>query len=449
MVVVLNPRQAWEALRRQFAGRLRRGAAGTLVLKITAVGLGFATNIALARALGTTGYGGYAFALVWVNLLILPATLGFNKLLVRDVAVAVGRQRWSLIRGLQRASNAIGLGVSLLLGAMIWSSTVVLVERLDPAYVGPLRAAALLLPIMTLVRLRTASMVGLQRVIAGHLPEWLVRPLLYLGLLLAAIALGEQLTATRAMLLNVATMGVAFIIGAWMLWRAWPAGVRTEQPEYHLRAWLASSLPFALLTGLQLLNTRVDIIMLGAMAGPEPVGMYNVAMQGASLLLFGLGAVNMAVSPVLARLWSEGDVPRMQAIVTRSARAITLFSLPMAAGLCLFATEFLWLFGEAFTAARTVLIILVLTELINVVFGSVGVLLTMTGHERLAAWGAGLAMLVNVALNWLLIPRYGMEGAATASLATMLVWNLLFAFWIWRRLGIVPSVIGARSRGGK
>lgn len=112
--------------------------------------------------------------------------------------------------------------------------------------------------------------------------------------------------------------------------------------------------------------------------------------------------------------------------------------------------SFLSFFGSEFTSGSTALSILVFGQLVNAAAGSVGLLLVMTAHEREAAIGMGVGLSLNVLLNTLLIPLWGIEGAAGASATSMIVWNLWLAVRVHRRLGLDPSVLamfGPRAAG--
>jgi O-antigen/teichoic acid export membrane protein len=74
--------------------------------------------------------------------------------------------------------------------------------------------------------------------------------------------------------------------------------------------------------------------------------------------------------------------------------------------------------------------------------GPVGVVLIMTGHERDAALAIGVSAVLNLILNAILIPGWGMEGAAVATAASTVVWNILMAIALYQRSGIHSTILG-------
>jgi O-antigen/teichoic acid export membrane protein len=303
---------------------------------------------------------------------------------------------------------------------------------------------------LALTRVRQAAMAGLQRVVLGALPETLVQPVLLIILLAGGyFFLQGSMTATWAMGMNVLATGVAFVLGACLLHTALPSGVRTTPPAYRTSRWASSSVPLLFLAGLNIIYTQTAILMLGAIAGTHVVGLYGVANRGAELIAFVLTAVNSAMAPTIAGHYASGDVRGLQEIVTRVARATFLFSLPVAVGMIGFGHWFLeHLFGAEYVQARYALVILSWGQIINVAMGSVGLLLIMTGHEWDAALGIGASALVNLLLGALLIPRWGLEGAAFSAASSMVLWNILMAVAVYRRVGIHCSLLGRLRFGG-
>nr|MDA3878674.1 polysaccharide biosynthesis C-terminal domain-containing protein [Halothiobacillus sp.] len=240
-----------------------------------------------------------------------------------------------------------------------------------------------------------------------------------------------------AMAAQLAAAGVVLLVGGWMLSRSLPTASRTEPVEYQSLHWLKSALPFTLIGGAGLINNQADIIMLGWFGSAAEVGIYHVAVQGATLVAFGLQVANAVMAPHFARLYTLGDMDKLQRLVTASARVVLLVALPLALAF-VFAggTIVTWVFGEGFAASHLPLAILALGQLANVAFGSVGFLLNMTGNERHTARVLWQTALLNVVLNGLLIPFYGMVGAAVASAVSLLTWNALLFVCVGKNLGV-------------
>lgn len=424
-------------------GSITRGASGTFGLRIVSTGLSFTIGLLLARLLGAAGYGTYAYAMTWVGLLAVPGALGLDKLLVREVAIYKTKSEWCLMSGLLRWANQMVFIASTGLALLTALIGYVFVNHHDSLMLVSFWVAMVSLPLITLTRLRQAVLRGLNRVIAGQVPEMLIQPVIFIFFIgVAYVLLGKGLTAPWTLGMSLVATGVAFGVGTRVLLKTLPTLVRETSPSYKIREWIRSALPLMLITGMQIINARTDIVMLGAMKGPQEAGVYSVANRGAEFITFILLAVNTALGPMVASLYAEGDMKKLQGVVTKSTRIILLFSLPTGLVLIVFGHWFLLLFGEPFTQGRTTLAILSAGQLVNATMGSVGPLLVMTGHERNVAIGVGISAALNVILNAFLIPRWSIAGAAIATASSMITWNILLAIWVYRTIGIHSTALG-------
>jgi O-antigen/teichoic acid export membrane protein len=202
-------------------------------------------------------------------------------------------------------------------------------------------------------------------------------------------------------------------------------------------------LPFTLLAGISILNQRVDILMLGALTSASDVGIYNMAAQGAILVSFPLMACNAVLGPNIARLHTQNDHSRMQRLFTLSTLVISVAAAVAALVLVVGGGWFLAnLFGEAFVDAYPALVILSIGQLFNAWVGSVGLFLSMTGNEKDTLKGLVSSAILSVVLNAILIPPFGIVGAAISMTLGSVTWNVILAILLYRRLGIFAGPIG-------
>ena len=202
---------------------------------------------------------------------------------------------------------------------------------------------------------------------------------------------------------------------------------------------------FTILSGLNMINARIGILMTGAMAGPEAAGLFTVAVRGGELLLIAFIAVNLALEPRIAELAERKNWNRLQFILTRAYRGVALMTLPVLLLFVFFRQLPLALFGERYMAAGAALVIISVAQYVNILLGPVATLMNMTGHERVTMVGGFFSIVVNVGLNLVLIPALGVTGAAVSTLAGVLTWNILLAVMCWRRLGIWAPAVGLKK----
>jgi O-antigen/teichoic acid export membrane protein len=426
-----------------FRSRIAWDTGWSFVIKTSSIGFGFFTAVLLARMLGAEGYGIYAYAFALVTLLAMPAKAGLPQLVVRETARGVANGRPDLVSGVWRWCGRFTAVLSLLLAAIAWLVLWWGGERVGGVYASTLLWAVALTPLAALGNLRGAALRGLRRIVQGQLPEFVLTPGLFLALLAGVALAGGGLTPPLAMALHVAAAAAAFVAGAWMLWRFAPTAVRSAAAAYEGRAWLASAVPLAFVSGMQLVNHHTSILMLGIFLAPAEVGIFRVAVQTAALAAFGLQVVASVMGPRIAEVYAHGERKRLQRLATGAARVGLAFNLALTAVFLVVGPWLLpMLFGEPFAAAYVPLVILLCGQLINSVTGLVASLLNMTGHERDTARGVAVGAGVNVLLNLLLVPSFGLLGAAVATAVSLVTWNVLLWFAVRRRLGVDSSAVG-------
>lgn len=408
-----------------------RSAGATAGLKVGATAIAFGASLIYARALGPHGYGLYAYVIAWATVLGIPAALGLPAYLVREGARMPAGLRWMRRWGDKRML-ASGL-VAAILMACAW---------FIPQAAGArwLFVVAAFLPLLnSLVSLRAALLRAKGWVARSQWPSMVAAP----ALMLAAIA---ALWFIRGRLYPIdlvgALLGAALlrlVINDLQLRKAASGPHTAPEPSVRLRA----ALPFMWVGGLYLLNSRIDLIMLGAINGAHDAGIYAVATRAAALVPFIAAAANMVLAPRIARLYHAGDHTLLQRMITSAARRVLIASLPLALLLMIAAWWLLdWLYGAAFTPAARPLQILAAAQLAVLLFGSVGTILNMADQERKSMVGLAIAVVLNIVLNAILIPRLGPMGAAIATGSSRVFAQGILWIWVRRLIHIQPSAFG-------
>lgn len=426
---------------------LFRGITTTFGLKISSTGLGLLTNILLARLLGKAGLGVYIYALAWVNLLVVPSTLGFRKLMVREVAVCKTKSLWGEFNGLVKWTNYFTFFLSSCIALLVFFVSRMIIDNADSTIHSALAIALFLLPIKSLTIIRTSILQGLNKIVKSQLPELLFAPILslvFIGLVYAFS--GSKLSVNFILISRVTAFYVAFYIGSQWLKQSLPNIVKQSQPKFYARKWMSAAIPLMFLEGMRTIHHQTDALMLGAMQGPEAVGVYSVLSKGVMLVVFILGAVDTALSPLIAKLYTLGDINKLQKIVTKSSRTVFIVSSLITLIFIFFGHWFLLLFGQEFVEGRTALNILCIGKMLGALTTSSTFLLTMTGHERHVMVSAIASSSLNLVLNFLFIPKWGIEGAALATTVSNVFLHYWNGFSVWKttRVNPTPFVFAAK-----
>lgn len=422
---------------------------GSLAIKLSSAGLVLALTIVLARSLGPSGYGLYAYVYALVWLLVVPAELGLPMLVVRETAAARAHQAWGRIRGVWQWATRLALTLSLTIAILSGLALAVFAPHFSDEQLTTFAAGVVMATLMVLGNLTGAALRGLRHVLQGQFPDLVIRYALALAFCtVAALLLGDAFTASLAMALHALAAGIALVAGRVMLARVRPVELGSAPPIRESREWLQSTIPLALVAGTFLMHQQTDIVVLGLFVDEAQIGIYRVAVQTAGFLAFGLHAVNMVAAPQFARLHSLGDHDRLQRVVTTSARVTLALTALAVIGLVSVGRPVIDLaFGVEYDAAYSPILILAIGQIFNAGSGSVVFLLNMTGHERLVVRVLGLAVVLNIGLNVGLIPLFGLNGAAAATAITLALWNLRLWWAVRQQLGIESTAIGRPLAG--
>ena len=419
---------------------LGRRAGGLLAINIVGAGLALLSHIVLARMLGPSSYGVYVYALAWVSILALLAQVGTEPLVVRQVSAYQALAQWPLLHGLVRFCRFMVSGVGLFLAVLVCLATLTLRDRISAELVSALWVTAATIPVLALLQLHQALLTGLHRPLASGIIGNIIRPSLLLLILLAVYFTGSALDAVIAMASNL--VAVSLILALAMGWygRSRPIEIAGVSANYAHKAWLSSGLMLLLIHFTHVVLNQADIIMIGAMLGTESAAIYAPAAKIASVVIFSMIAVNTVVAPMIAQAYAAGQRSALRRLLPVAIVASASVALPLVVVICLFADELLALFGPAFAGGRQALIILAVAQLFNVLAGPVDYYLIMTRFERLALTVLGVSAALNVLLNIIFIPRYGIEGAAMATAISMIAWNLGMLAVVRLKLRISPFV---------
>jgi O-antigen/teichoic acid export membrane protein len=428
---------------------LARAAMGSFGLSVANTATTILTTIALARLMDLDAFGTYSWVVATLYVLTVPAILGVDRLLVREVAVYLGRGALGNVRGIIRRAfqlvTATCAVITVIVVLWVWAAG----PGADPATATALTIGVLALPALALAWVAQSALIGLHHVVVGQLSELLLRPSLLLALvIIAALVSTAPIGAPLAAALFTASALAAALIAFALLRRRMSTTLSADLPAYESRQWLAAALGLVMLSGTQFLNSQVGVVMLGTLDQAESAGLYAVAQRGALLVAFPLLALNAALAPTAARLWAGGEVRQLQRLVTLGSRAVLLASVPVALVFVLSGEALLELvFGRSFSAAGQSLAILSLGQIANAATGSVAMLLMMTGNQRRAGFGIAAGLMLNLGLGIVLIPTLHATGAAIAA-ATGIVVSNLFHVWMARSaLGIDATALGIAPRG--
>lgn len=426
--------------------KLIKGVAGSFGLKVSSSALAFVMSVIFARFLGKAGLGTYSYAMTWANLLSIPAALGLDQLIIREIAVYRAKENYGLMGGMLRWANIVvlssSISITIVATLIAWQTQ----SDSDLTLVFAIFMAMVTVPITSLRNVRLGAMKGLRKIVVGQIPDSLFSPLIIIVLTtIAYFVLNDRFNVFWVLGIKIIASIITFAIGTKWLLDCLPSQVNQIAPDYKTKKWFADALPFMFLGTSQLLNSRIDIIMLGAIKGVEAVGIYAVILGISKLTAFIHKSANSVLGPTIATLYSEGKIEKLERVVRKSMWGVFAFSLIIGIPLILFSKQVLLIFGAEFIPGRTAMSILVVGSIFTSFTGAVGLLLNMTGYQNDTAIAVGMSAILNIVLNSILIPKWGINGAATATTTSLILINVMKAISVKRKLGISLYSFGNRK----
>lgn len=209
------------------------------------------------------------------------------------------------------------------------------------------------------------------------------------------------------------------------------------------------SFPMLMTASMNFVIAQTGIILLGVFKYTSDVGYYSVAIKLATLTTFILHAVNSMSASKFSELYHSNNTKDLFYIAKKSTKLIFFLTVPILVALLIFGKNILaFLYGDVFQLAYIPLIILVVGQFFNSISGSTGIFLNMTGHQIILRNIMAAAAILNIVLNLLLIPLFGITGAAIAAMLCTIMWNLIAMVFIKRKfnfmIGYFPNFFKIR-----
>lgn len=395
--------------------------------------LQYVVKAVLARWLTPSLYGQYVQGMAVAEFAAVVAILGLTMtiprlLSYRELDVSGGT--------LVLSAAVISLLGGIIMTGVLWIGAPVIASLFgDPQMERILRLFTVLIVPIALYEVAVSVIRGVEETRSKVIIQDLVVPVLHLILVGGGVVLG---------------LGVGAMIGAWLV--ATLAGlvaavvVVRRIPSIDLSGarfrpgpLVTFATPLLLVSVLFVVNRWIDVVMVGYFMPAASTGIYEIALAAAGLVGMVRSSMAYLFLPRASALLAEDAVFELEALYRRVARWTMLLTIPVAGSFIVAPERLLGLlFGEAYTAGAGVLVVLTAAYFIMSIEGPSDMTLLAAGDRwRLLAVTASLAVIDAVA-NWLLIPRYGIMGAAGGMAIGIVAANLLAIVFVYRRTGIHP-----------
>jgi O-antigen/teichoic acid export membrane protein len=209
---------------------------------------------------------------------------------------------------------------------------------------------------------------------------------------------------------------------------------RQRESKYRVKPFLSASLPMLLSASMIVLLGWSDSIVLGIFKDSTTVGTYSVVLKIAAVVSFSMQAIDSILAPKLSKSYHDNNLPLFKKLVIFTTKINSLISMLIVLGVLLFRDFILNIFGPEFELASTALVILCIGQFVNAIFGPVGLIFQMTGHQKIWQNILIITVLINLTLNILLAKDYGINGVAIATAFSMVFSKVLGVYYVKKNI---------------
>ncbi|MBE0428982.1 MAG: flippase [Thermoleophilia bacterium] len=387
----------------------------------------------LARLMAPEQLGEFFLMFTVINLVALAAVAGLDFGILRYVALYAGVGELGSAKKVVKGAVLLGLATSVTLMIILWLSAPAINRILfddSNVAVNGIRIFAIAIPLMVCARLFNATTQGMHQmrfqVYANDIGEQ-VSKLLLAG---TALILGAGLIGV--VLANVTAVAIGLMMAAtfalWVLFRRPETAESSEKPVANLVKY---SVPLAATTVLMALIMWIDTLLLGYFSTSTNVGYYAVAAKVALVSARILTAFAAVFSPVISDLWNRRQGEELNILFKTVSRWIFTMTYPIFLVLAVFADPVLSIFGADFVVASTAMIMIAFGQLVTASTGTASMMLLMSGRSRLELVNVLIILVFDVIMCILLIPRFGLAGAAFANMASFSLVNMIRVVEVW------------------
>lgn len=412
--------------------------AWVFLVKLLNVGLTFLVSVAMARILGTRGFGLFTQVLAIINVIGAPTEIGLPQLMVRETARLAEGSQWGAIRGLWQwaATTLLTTSAVFIIGYPILRPFLgsLVKDELHSVLVW----AMMLVPLLGLNGIVSSAIRGFHKVAIAQIGEQVLMPLVFLSVALTATyVLNVPATPQIAIWYQVGAAVLSVVWAFTILFRVSPHQIFTAVASFQNNEWLKSTLGLASITGMQVINKWMSVIIVSYFVKYAELGVYRVAVQIAILADLGRLVMYPILSPQIAKTFANNDLARLQSLAKLSARLIVLVNTGIYFLFILFGKYFVnFFYGREYKEAYLIVIILVTGQFFDSITGASSLFLTMTGFERDTARIRFATTSLNMVLMVVFSSMWGIIGAAFAASVTLVIWNVMVWILVKRKLGI-------------
>ncbi len=405
---------------------LLSGSSISFIFRLIGIALSYIFTLIIARLYGAETMGIYTLSITFLGVGTLFGKLGMDTTLLRFVAEYREEHNSNTIKYMYFKVMKSVIPVSIFIATgFYFLSPIIAYHIFDKEYLTEyFQIASLGIVPFVLLSINKESIRGLKNIVVYSLLSNIYVVIIAIVLLILLYSISrESIIPLFSQVLAILIVCIASFI-YWFREEKKLDNKNVKEYFIQYKEILVVSLPMLVTASMSLIISWTDIVMLGVFVTDAEVGVYTVAMKISMLISLSLMAINTIAAPKFAEFWGRKDILGLSKVAQQSTKLIFWTSFPLLVITWLFPEWIMSIFGSEFVIGATVLILLSFSQLINAMTGSVTYILQMTGKQNIVQYIVFFSAIINIVLNYFLIPIYGINGAAIASMVSLILWNV-------------------------
>lgn len=426
----------------------RRMAGTAFLIRVFGAAVVYLAHVLLANWMGGFDFGVYVYVWTWLVLIAGLAPLGIAYSAQRFIPEYTAAGETDRLRGFLIGSRLLSFGLGVAVGTAGVAVVLAFWGAIPAHYRTPFLLAFACVPLFALASAQDGIARTYNWINIAIVPAFVAQPLIVLAIVSVDHWLDLPVTAVVAMAATATAILASVILQTIALQRELGRTVEGGPRRYETGRWFRTALPIFMVDGFYFLLTYVDILVLQLFVNPAQIGIYYAATKTLVVISFVYYAVSAAYAHRFSEAHFSGQRERLEFYVREATRWTFWPSLAVALVLLALGRPILTLFGEEFISGYPILFLLVVGLLARASIGPGERLLIMVGEQKLCAAIYATAFATNLVLCLLLVPRFGLIGAAVSTATALVVESLLLFVLAKRRLGLHVFFLALPRAGG-
>jgi Membrane protein involved in the export of O-antigen and teichoic acid len=403
------------------------------LLRVSGIGVAYVLTLFLTNSLTVEHFGDLTYFLTVTSIMSVFVCFGLPTYLLKICSLDRLKNKRKINTELIHASFIILINVLICIIVMLILKSVVNVDL----PVVPIILYVLFLSINNILY-EVLNAAGKQ--LLSSMLQIVVYPFLIVCSLLLLVRMNYQINVVNFFYIQA---GVLFFLSIVSMSQI--KAIYTLKVDYNIKSFgviqtYKLAFPMMLISTVGLIMTWTDVLVTSILFGDFELAIYSVASKVALLFSLVLTAINILFARKIAYMYSQSDLNGIRKLIKKAWQYSYILLLPMVLVIYHSSGFILSLFGAEYINGIHILAILSISQIINVAFGPVGYLMSMTGDENSLREILFIACLINIVLSFLLGAFYGVVGIAVSTLLSTLLWNSLAAIKVYNKFRIITLV---------